>query len=520
MPPRWRRVPVAVAAAAAVVVAGALGPVGMVGPVGPSAANAQGPVTVGPPVTVVDGSAAGDAGASSPVPPVTPAVPPTLPPVPVGVPVGTVPGTVPPVPGTVPPVPGTVPPVAGSPDGAPVNPGPVPGGASTTAAPGPPGSPRPGPARTAAELSERVRAILATAPGSVSALVTIDGIGRVVDIDSTTARPPASTLKVLTAGTALLTLGAEHRFVTAVRATGALGSNGVLLGDLVLVGGGDPTLTTADLAGLAAQVAAAGVRTVNGRLAVDDARYDQMSPAVGWKPSFLPGEVGRVSAFLVDGNRRNEADPSVANLQRLRTALSARGVTVGGALVRSAPNGESRVVAVRSSQPLADIVVHMLKKSDNTDAEVVLREIGALSGVGSLRNGIDGVERTLDRFGLARPVLHDGSGLSSANRVSADLLVSWLTVMAGSKAADAFRTALPTACVDGTLKGRMCNTSAAGNLRAKTGYINNVVTLAGYATTAGGRTVTFAVLGSGLRSVSTARTVIDRAMVEVTSSLL
>ncbi len=490
----------------------ALGAVSTVPP-----AWAQAPVPVGPPVTGVDGS------------PVEPP-PPTLPPVQAGVtttlPVGapmpttigstTIGSTTVPLPAgvvtstTVPPLgAATTPPVSAA----------VASSTSTTARPARTTTTTV-PTRTPAELRERVRAILATVPGAVSAVIVIDGVGRVVEIDAAVPRPPASTLKVLTAGTALLALGAEHRFVTSVRAAGPLSATGVLQGDLILVGGGDPTLRTSDLNDLANQVAAAGIRTVTGRLVVDDARFEQMSPALGWKPSFVPGEVGRVSAFLVDGNHRNEPDPSVANLTRLKAALTAKRITVTGALQRAAVLGESRVVAVRSSQPLSEVVVRMLKQSNNTDAEVILREIGALSGVGSPRTGITGVERMVDRFGLARPTLYDGSGLSSANRVTADLLVGWLTAISTSKVAVPFRAALPVACVDGTLKGRMCATSAAGNLRAKTGYINGVVTLAGFATTASGRPVTFAVLGSELRSTSAARAAIDKAMVEVTASTL
>jgi D-alanyl-D-alanine carboxypeptidase/D-alanyl-D-alanine-endopeptidase (penicillin-binding protein 4) len=372
-------------------------------------------------------------------------------------------------------------------------------------------------------LRERAKAILAPIPGSFSALVVVDGVGRVVEIDAGVARPPASALKVLTGGAALLALGAEHRFVTSVRALGNQSPAGVLDGDLVLVGGGDPTLTTSDLATLAKQVAAAGIVSVSGRLVVDDGRFEQMTPPVGWKPSFVPGEVGRVTAFIVDRNQRLDPDPSLANLQRLRAALSAKGVTVAGVAVRSTADAAAtagRVVAVRSSAPLGDIVTHMMKRSDNTEAEVLLREIGAVLGSGSSSLGIDGVGRQLDRFGVTRPAMFDGSGLSSSNRVTTETLVGWLTAVASTKQSAAFRASLPVACVDGTLKGRMCRTSAAGNVRAKTGYINNVVTLAGYATTASGRNITFAVLGSNLRSTSAGRAAIDRLMVELTSSLV
>jgi serine-type D-Ala-D-Ala carboxypeptidase/endopeptidase (penicillin-binding protein 4) len=393
-------------------------------------------------------------------------------------------------------------------------------GASTTVAPRTSTTIAP-PARTVAELRQRVLNELAPVSNGISAVILIDGVGRVVDLNASIARPPASTLKVFTGGAALLTLGPEYRFVTSVRALGTVSASGVLDGDLVLVGGGDPTLTTADLTALATQIAAAGITRVTGRLLVDDRRFEPMIPAVGWKPSFVPGEVGKVSAFLVDRNRRNEADPSVANLERLRSALGARKVVVVGGSQRSLNPVDGRVVATRSSQPLTEIVTHMMKRSDNTEAEVILREIGAsFGGTGSSSTGVAGLTRQFDRFGIARPTLYDGSGLSSSNRVTADSMVAWLTAMSASKVAVPFQTSLPIACSDGTLKGRMCKTSAANNVRAKTGYINNVVSLAGYGTTASGRRVTFAIIGSDLRSTSTARAAIDRSMVAVTSSLL
>ncbi len=102
--------------------------------------------------------------------------------------------------------------------------------------------------------------------------------------------PPASTAKTVTALYALQTLGADHRFVTSVLARGTI-SAGVLSGDLVLRGGGDPVLQTQDLARLADQVIAAGVRSITGEFRVDDgalprvAQIDRGQPVqAGYNP--------------------------------------------------------------------------------------------------------------------------------------------------------------------------------------------------------------------------------------------
>jgi D-alanyl-D-alanine carboxypeptidase/D-alanyl-D-alanine-endopeptidase (penicillin-binding protein 4) len=109
--------------------------------------------------------------------------------------------------------------------------------------------------------------------------------------DAATAAPPASVAKAVTALYALHELGADHRFRTSVVATGGL-ENGVVQGDLVLAGGGDPSLDSNHLADLAAQIKDAGIREVRGRFLVWDGalpREDRIDPAqpdhVGYNPA-------------------------------------------------------------------------------------------------------------------------------------------------------------------------------------------------------------------------------------------
>ena len=383
-----------------------------------------------------------------------------------------------------------------------------------------PGTPGTGAAAsTPAQLRQQVLAVLATGGAGRSAVIVVDG-ETVVDLNGTDMRPPASTEKVYTAGTALVQLGADHRFVTRVRASAST-TDAVLDGDLILVAGGDPSFSTANLTTLAAEVAATGLRSVKGRLLVDDSHFDRLVSNEGWKQSFVPGEVGPLSAFLVDGNHRSDAttlaDPALANLALFRTALAKSGVVITGGLGRGAIGAGGPVLATRTSAPLSELILRMVKKSDNTYAEVILKEIGVGAGTPSAAGGVAAVVRQFDRFGVAHPVMADGSGLSSINRSSAHQQVAWMTKLDASPSGRQMRVSLPISCVDGTLRARMCGTTASGKVSAKTGSIDNVAALTGFTQTARGRRVVFSMLYSGVPSSVRARAAMDKALTLVTA---
>jgi D-alanyl-D-alanine carboxypeptidase/D-alanyl-D-alanine-endopeptidase (penicillin-binding protein 4) len=114
---------------------------------------------------------------------------------------------------------------------------------------------------------------------------------------------PASNQKLLTTAAALDRLGPEYRFRTEVRLLGRLGPAGTLAGDLILRGGGDPTLATRDLDALAAAVREAGVRRVRGRLRADDTRFDRTRLGEGWAwDDESYAYAAQVSALTLDGN--------------------------------------------------------------------------------------------------------------------------------------------------------------------------------------------------------------------------
>ncbi len=196
------------------------------------------------------------------------------------------------------------------------------------------------PARTPPSLAADVAARLADArfgDSTVALSVSMDGYGEVVAHNADLALTPASTQKLLTAVAALAALGPDADLETTVRAHGPV-TDGRLQGDLVLVGGGDPSLRsggTHSLDELAAQVRATGIRRVTGDLVGDESRFDSVRTAPGWFDWHVPRIIGPLSALAVDGNRHRRdaayvADPVGGNLGLFRAALVAHGVVVDG----------------------------------------------------------------------------------------------------------------------------------------------------------------------------------------------
>ncbi|MDP9402981.1 MAG: D-alanyl-D-alanine carboxypeptidase/D-alanyl-D-alanine-endopeptidase, partial [Actinomycetota bacterium] len=365
------------------------------------------------------------------------------------------------------------------------------------------------PTRTPPSLAAAVAVRLSDARfggTTVGLSVWMDGYGEVVAHNADLALTPASTQKLFTAVAALAALGPDAHLQTAVRAHGVV-TDGLLHGDLVLVGGGDPSLRRAgahSLDVLAAQVRAAGIHRVTGDLVGDESRYDEARTAAGWFDWHVPGIIGPLSALTVDANRHRRdadyvADPVVGNLRLFRAALAGQGVAVDGGDVdgRAAPGGA--VVASLRSAPLASLVADMLTRSDNLAAELLLKEVGVRRrGVGSTAAGVDAAAEALRELGLSlRGTAADGSGLSRHDRRSPREWRKLLQAAVAQPWGRLFVAGLPVAGRTGTLASRFRGTPLEGTLRAKTGRILEGRALSGYLTTAGGRGVVFSVVVNG-----------------------
>jgi D-alanyl-D-alanine carboxypeptidase/D-alanyl-D-alanine-endopeptidase (penicillin-binding protein 4) len=337
------------------------------------------------------------------------------------------------------------------------------------------------------------------APHRVGVSVWIDGPGEVLAHEPDLALAPASNEKIFTAIGALAVLGEDARLSTEVRLTAD--------GDLMVVGGGDATLTGRgphSVVALADQVRAHGVGTVRGALLVDETRHDGERRARGWLDWQIPTYTGPLSAFMVDRNRWQVdsaflADPALANADLLRRALAERGIGVSGPTVYAAAPVPGTVVASLASAPVGELVSDMLQRSDNQIADLLLKEVGhAATGTGSMANGFGATTMALAPLCIPLVgVADDGSGLSRANARSAR---EWRVMLQAARAQPwwpALVDGLPLAGRSGTLAGRFRGTAAEANVRAKTGTIIGGAALSGYGATAGGRAFVFSVVVNG-----------------------
>jgi D-alanyl-D-alanine carboxypeptidase/D-alanyl-D-alanine-endopeptidase (penicillin-binding protein 4) len=320
----------------------------------------------------------------------------------------------------------------------------------------------------------------------------------VTAVDPATPLAGASTQKLLVAAAAISALGEDHHFETRAVA-GSDVHDGTLDGDLTIVGGGDPVLTSAapsapaaapntQLADLADAIVRAGVHHITGALVADDTRYDRTRTVPTWGPTDVAdGEVGALGALIVNGGRGNDgraaSDPALATVQSLAQMLAARGVAIDGGETdpaHAAPDA-AREIAHVDSPPLHDIVAWMLTVSDNETAELLTRELGFTHAHdGSTAAGTRAVPDVLARVGVptAGVALVDGSGLSATDRITCPALMAVIGL--GNTAPFAgIRAGLPVAGQSGTLALRFLGTPLAGRLRAKTGHISGVSALAG-----------------------------------------
>ena len=387
---------------------------------------------------------------------------------------------------------------------------------------------------TASPTASGLAAMLdATLPSAVTGTgvgieVASAGTGQVFySANASALATPASTTKVVTAVAALAALGPEARFTTAVRQSGDT---------VVLVGGGDPTLAVNEYPSsdyprpaTLAQLAASTARTLKAQgrksvqLGYDTSLFTGPGTAQGWTDSDIStGNVTAIAALEADQGRLTlngaledsddpvnfrprAADPVGMTVAAFAALLTKDGITVAGAPSAVTAPASAPVLASVSSPPLAALVEQMLLESNNVIAETLARHVAIALGLPATFTGAADADMTeLRRLGITTPIsLVDGSGLSPLDGIAPATLVRVLALAATRPKLRAAVTGLPVAGFAGTLAagdsdfggiGWLAGGAARGVVRAKTGNLVTVASLAGIAYDHSGRLLVFAIM--------------------------
>ncbi|HEX9355318.1 MAG TPA: D-alanyl-D-alanine carboxypeptidase/D-alanyl-D-alanine-endopeptidase [Streptosporangiaceae bacterium] len=349
---------------------------------------------------------------------------------------------------------------------------------------------------------------------------------------------PASTTKLVTAAAALDVLGPSARLRTRVVA-------GASPGSIVLVGGGDPTLAAgpvpasdypqpATLKQLAAATARAlraqGRRSV--RVSYDTSLYSGPPLAPGWPEAYITtGNVTAITPLEVDqgrltpggapqdaddpGNfRPRSADPAAQAASAFAAFLGADGIHVSGQAGQRKAARHAATLAAVSSPPLSAIVGWMLRESNNVIAENLARQVALREGrPASFSGAAAAVTAAARRLGVPGGIhLVDGSGLSPQDRIAPAVLAHLVSVAAAGARGRlrAAITGMPVAGFSGTLAPGQSVFSgftarSRGLVRAKTGNLSSVATLAGLVYDASGRVLAFAFMTDQVRPANLGR---------------
>lgn len=316
---------------------------------------------------------------------------------------------------------------------------------------------------------------------------------------------PASTMKVVTAISALHTLGTDYNYSTRLLRTDGEAAKGdsIVRGNIEIRAGFDPLLSKDDLKSLVAALAAEGVRRIEGDIVADVSLKDTLAKGWGW---CWDDDDAPLDALTMGGKDIFETS--------FRQLLADSGIVCLGTFRKGRLTPGGRTVA-SVERTIDAVLLPMMKKSDNLAAESMFYHMAAHSGkpYAGRREAVKAIEALVKKMGLnpAHYQFADGSGLSLYNYVTPELLVRLLAFAYNDEALRRhLLPALPIAGEDGTLVRRLRGTKAQGNVRAKTGTVEGVSTLAGYCTAPNGHTLCFAIMNQGLRRTATGRNFQDR----------
>ena len=301
---------------------------------------------------------------------------------------------------------------------------------------------------------------------------------------------PASTMKVITAITALSRLGGSYQFKTDLCYTGEVDSC-TLRGDVYCVGGFDPRFNNDDLRAFVEGIRRMGIDTIRGSIYGDKTMKDNNPYGEGWcwdddNPTLSPLLLSRKDQFL----------------PKFYSELREAGIYLTGSLGEKRKPEESNCI-VRRFHTIDQVLMRMLKESDNLYAESMFYQIAASTGnrPATSKSARSVIQQLVNKVGLngSRYKFADGSGLSLYNYVSAELEVKMLRyAFHDQNIYNHLLPALPIAGTDGTLRKRMTGAFTRGNVHAKTGTVTGISSLCGYLTAANGHHLCFAIINQGV----------------------
>ena len=314
---------------------------------------------------------------------------------------------------------------------------------------------------------------------------------------------PASTMKLLTAITAIDRLGGSYQLRTSLYYKGTI-DNRTLCGDLICVGGMDPRFNSDDMRAFVESLQRMGIDTLRGRIVADCSMKDTLRWGEGWcwdddNPTLSPLLIGKKANFT----------------ERLLKELTDQGIVLSGVVTTYGTRPVDAKFICSRTHTIDQILGRMMKESDNLYAEAMFYQIAAATGnrPATAKHARTLMQQLIRQMGLNPKGyrMADGSGLSLYNYLSAELLVRLLRyAWHNQQVYDLLQPSLPIAGEDGTLKKRMKSPFTSGNVRAKTGTVTGVSSLAGYCTAANGHELCFAIINQGIMHNNTGRHFQDR----------
>ena len=314
---------------------------------------------------------------------------------------------------------------------------------------------------------------------------------------------PASTMKLVTAITALDKLGGSYQFKTQLKYTGTI-EDGVLKGDVYCVGGMDPRFNTDDMTAFVTSLKDMGVDSICGSIYADRSMKDADLLGEGWcwdddNPVLSPLVYSRKDIFM----------------DRFLAKLRDAGIVYTGFGTSEKRCPPSAFTVCTRFHTMDQILHKMMKESDNLYAESMYYQIAASTGnrPASAKSARSVERQLIHKVGLdpQRYKLADGSGLSLYNYLSAELEVKLLRyAYRNENILPHLQQSLPIAGVDGTLKKRMKSGFAHGNVRAKTGTLTGIISLAGYCKASNGHNLCFSIINNGIMHGNNARNFADK----------